>query len=264
MALPRVLLLEDDPAVVRFFGMALDDMDMALLPCDSVAAAVEALRQDQAHLIITDLMLPGEQGIGLLQRMQAEPALRGDAQVVVCSAGITGPVQTELAAYGVWRQLHKPVSVEALRVCVEEGLALSTRAARVSAKADQDFRQEAVDSVGQDADPETQSIARHFGGNEALFHAYRATCLLQFNNDIVAGDQAFMLRNLPALRRMGHNLASVLASLGHPVAGATARRLELHAEHGQADEAASAWTLLRGDLAALAALAAQAARPGIA
>ena len=248
MALPRVLLLEDDPAVVRFFEMALDDIVMTLQACGSVAAAVEALRESPARLIITDLMLPGEHGTGLLQRMEAEPALRGDAQVVVCSAGITSPVQAELAGYGVWRQLHKPVSVDALRACVEEGLALS--ASRPSAAPPPPA---VAPAGGADADPQAQAIARHFGGNAPLFHAYRATCLAQFEHDVADGDAALAAHDLPALRRMGHNLASVLASLGHPLASATARRMELAAEQGRANDAESAWPGLREALSALAA-----------
>lgn len=60
---PRVLLVEDDPSLRRFVALALDELDIQLLRCASVAEAVEVLSQGPVRLVLTDLMMPGESGL---------------------------------------------------------------------------------------------------------------------------------------------------------------------------------------------------------
>ena len=57
--------------------MALDQLPIELLTCTSVPAAVALLEQRDIQLVITDLMLPGESGISLVQRLSANPAAAG-------------------------------------------------------------------------------------------------------------------------------------------------------------------------------------------
>ena len=110
----RVLLVEDDPSVARFVAMALEDLPIELVVCHRVSAALDALRVKPVHLVITDLMLPGESGLDLLQALQDQPALRHDAVLVVFSAGVNTEVRQKLDALHVWRVLSKPISVVAL------------------------------------------------------------------------------------------------------------------------------------------------------
>ncbi|MFO1193288.1 MAG: response regulator [Rhodoferax sp.] len=119
---PRVLLVEDDAALRRFVAMALEDMPIELVVCAAVAPALEQLANGRFALILTDLMMPGESGFELLERLQREPRLRGDARVAVLSAGLTTVVREQLADLDIWRQLSKPVSVVTLVACVQDAL----------------------------------------------------------------------------------------------------------------------------------------------
>ena len=85
-AAPCVLLVEDDTSITRFVAMALDQLPIELLTCTSVPAAVALLEQRDIQLVITDLMLPGESGISLVQRLSANPQLRGGTLVQVSSS----------------------------------------------------------------------------------------------------------------------------------------------------------------------------------
>ncbi|APW37247.1 hypothetical protein RD110_08600 [Rhodoferax koreense] len=238
-----VLLVEDDPALVRFFRLATEDLGITLRVCATVAEAIVALEAEPSQLIITDLMLPGESGLVLLQRLQQTPRLRAGARLAVCSAGITAQVQGELAALGAWRQMHKPVSVQAVRDCVQEGLRLPVEEASAGSPP----------GDGADAwvNDEAAAVARYFAGNLALFTSFRESCLAQFPVDMESGDTALAARDAAAFRRVNHTLKSVLLSLGMTQASDCARRLELAAAEADWREAEGDWARLRGLLLSL-------------
>lgn len=244
MARPRVLLVDDDASIRRFVALALEELDVTLLACASVAEALAALRQEPVQLLLTDLMMPGENGLDLLQQLHDEPALRGGALQVVFSAGLGAAAQQRLAGFDIWRQLSKPVSVLILEDCVRE--ALSPRQL-VSSDA---LKTPSAD-VGSLSGDELAAIAAHFGGDLGLFLAFRASCLTQFEADMAKGDGGLAPGKLSDLHHLAHSLKSVLATLGQPPLAAVARQLEGCAAGGDAHQAARLWTELRNGLAAL-------------
>jgi DNA-binding NtrC family response regulator len=229
----RVLLVEDDPSIARFVAMALEEVPVELVVCTSVATALDALRAQPVRLVVTDLMLPGESGLSLLQALQDQPALRREALLVVFSAGVTTDIRQQLDALDVWRILSKPASVAALEACVRDALQLNTGAERMSGGTDVDLMAE-----------ERLAISSHFAGDAALFRAYRDSCLKQFSADRLAGDQAMALHDASAMRRLAHSLATVLLTLGYEEASTLARALEAAAEKADAQAMAEGWATL--------------------
>ncbi|MFT3953915.1 MAG: response regulator [Piscinibacter sp.] len=236
MSRPRVLLVDDDAAIRRFVAMALEDMDIELVQAAGVPQAREALRGAPFRLIVTDLMMPGETGYDLLQHLADHPAQRAGARLAVFSAGIGADMQARLDALGVWRRLPKPTSLTELERCVADALGGDARGSTPAPAA------------APLADSERAAIVQHFGGDEALFLAYRASCLAQFANDLRAGDAALAGADAAALRRLAHSLKSVLATLGRASPSMVARELEDSA--ARADWAASTplWYALRDQL----------------
>lgn len=259
----RIVLVEDDASIRRLVALALEDLlpelHAELVPCVDVAAGLQALRAGPVRLLITDLMLPGVSGYELLAQLQADPTLAGAAQLVVCSAGLDASARARLQALGVWRQLLKPVSVQALEDCVRE--ALTDMAAADEASAPRPAQASLLGSTrASERDPpvadsaaRAHAVATHFGGDTGLFEAYRATCLVQFGDDVQRGDQAMSLQDVLALRRLGHSLKSVLQSLGEIRLAAEARALETAALAGDGPRLQQAWGRLRAGLQALAA-----------
>lgn len=229
---PRVLLVEDDASLQIFVGMALEELPLQLHCCASVGEALSLLHQQRYALIITDLMLPDASGRELLARLRAEPELRGEAPVVVFSAGLHEPVRAELQALGAWRLLAKPCALDELEHCVREGLALTRNATPPAAAA---------------PDP----VHAHFGGNVALYEAFRRSCLQQFAHDIQQGDAASQAQDAQTLRRLAHSLKSVLLTLGHAEASDLAKQLEARAEASDWAQALPLWQALRQALLAL-------------
>lgn len=237
MTHPRVLLVEDDPSLQRFVEMALELMPLELHCRDSVAGAIEMLQQAPVSLLITDLLLPDGSGRDLLARLNAEPALRGQARVMVFSAGLDDTISAELVKAGAWRTLAKPCSLDDLERCVSEGLAAAAADSPAAAAA---AAPAAVDALQQ-----------HFAGNAALYQAFRASCLQQFAQDIEAGEAACRARDGQALRRLAHSLKSVLLTLGHTAESMDAAALELAADAADWPHALPLWQSLRQGLTAM-------------
>lgn len=236
---PRVLLVEDDAALRRFVAMALEDMPIELVVCAAVAPALEQLANGRFALILTDLMMPGESGFELLERLQREPRLRGDARVAVLSAGLTTVVREQLADLDIWRQLSKPVSVVTLVACVQD--ALDGAAAQAPGPPEA-----AVPAAQTDGD-RAHAVRTYFEGNQDLFDAYRSACMEQFPQDLQAGDAAAAAADLPALRRVAHSLKSVLLTLGYPTLSMQSRALEDTAHAGDlASARGRAWPVAAG------------------
>ncbi|AVS88916.1 hypothetical protein C8238_12290 [Paracidovorax avenae] len=247
MERPVVLLVEDDPSVARFVAMALEILPVAVETCPCVESALAWLRGHRAALIITDLMLPGESGMGLLRRLQAEHALAAGARIVVLSAGLDHAIRQELAASGAWRALDKPVAVAALEQCVREALADPLVSPGAAGAVPSVPAAPPVRGVGEGGMPDAEdaAIQEYFGGDAVLFRAYRDACLLQFGRDAAEGDRALQSSDLAALRRLCHSLASVLRTLGRTDDGALAREVELAARDGRAEVAQASWKALR-------------------
>lgn len=227
----RVVLVEDDASIRRFVALALEELPLTLRECATLQAGRAALA-DGADLLLTDLMLPDGHGIELL----AEPGPR--PRCIVFSAGVNAELRERLQALGVWRILDKPVSIGVLVEAVESALGAPDAAGRLAVPAPATALQ----------DP----VARHFGGDAALYAAFREQALRQFAADLAEGDRCSGTGDLPALRRLAHSLKSVLLLLGDDRASEQARHLERQAAAGAPDSPAL-WGALRARLADLAA-----------
>lgn len=239
---PRVLLVEDDRMLRQFVRMALEELPIELQEADSVAAALPLLGKAPPQLLLTDLMMPGESGLDLLERMRRQPALRGSARIVVLSAGMNAEMRRRLEAYDIWRLMLKPVSAAELERCVREALADAPPAAPAQHRE----AEAAPASPGLSA-PQAEALASYFGGNRALFDTYRERCRAQFPLDAAAADQALARGDLQALRLLAHSLKTVLRTLGHGGAE-LAHSLESACHAGQADAAQQCWGALRAQL----------------
>jgi CheY-like chemotaxis protein/HPt (histidine-containing phosphotransfer) domain-containing protein len=242
--LPRVVLVDDDPAIRRLVALVLEDEPLTLVCCASVAEAREALRAGAVQLLLTDLMMPGETGHDLLQQLRGDTSLARPARVAVFSAGLDKATLAQLDGQGVWRLLSKPVAVAALLDAVREALSGGADALPaqqpVSEAGSQPGSQPGMQPVDRSAaaappavsrsSRQQLAIAEHFSGDAALFHAFRGSCGPVFSDDLLQGDAAWTQGDVAALRRLGHSLKSVLRSLGENEAADAAQALDRAAQ----------------------------------
>lgn len=249
MARARVLLLDDDPTIRFFVGLALADLPVDLVECAGVDEAVATLRAAPCQLLLTDLVLRTGSGFDLLQLFQHEPALRADARVVVFSAALTPEVHERLRTLGVWRLLAKPASLADLQACVQEGLSASPTARPAPWP-------EPLPAPGMDAD-EDLALQQHFGGDLPLFMAFRGSCEAQFGDDRRGIDEALARDDAATVQRTCHSLKTVLLMLGRPALAARAKALDSAAQAADRPAMDALWPALRDALDAGAQPAAE-------
>jgi CheY-like chemotaxis protein len=232
----RVLLLEDDASIRRFVSMALAELPIELIQATSIAQAWEQLGHHGVGLFISDLMLPDGNAMDMFSALRDDPR-HGSMRIVIFSAGVSAATREAAAELNVFRVLDKPVPYADLIACVEQALNVVA--------APSPFL---VTEVGHrmPASQRQRAIDDHFGGQAALFDEFLASCLAQLPADIEAGDRACSSHDAGALRRVAHNLKSVLQLIGSTEAHAMARRLEQAAAAGQGVSAMAAdWEQVR-------------------
>ena len=220
----RVLLVEDDAAIRQFVALALEDRPVTVHACATVDEALAVLREGPVDLVLTDLHLAGDSGLRLLELLAADPALRGPARLAVFSGEGGAHIPPAWVALGVWRVVPKPASVKALTDCVEAALAEEARPPMPPPAPVPAWPRGAA-----------AAIDSHFGGDQALYQAFRAGALTQFPVDRTAGTQACLNRDAAALRHLGHSLRTVLGLLGEPEAALLAWQLQKVAEQPGVD-----------------------------
>ncbi len=228
--LPRVLLVDDDPAIRRLVASALEELPIEFVACASVADACLALRERPAALVITDLMMPDVTGYELLAMLVADADLRGNARLAVFSAGLTASTRALLVGLDVWRELAKPVSMRDLEACVNDALAAASVTAPALTPGEQ------------------RSLAERFGGDLALFTDFREHAHDHFVNDLSAGQQALAAGDLRALHLLTHSLQGVLTLLGDEAGAALARTVQSAAAKGDESASRTAWPALAARL----------------
>ncbi len=112
---PETLLVVDsDPVGRQLFRGVLKAAPYRILEAANVAAAIEILRNETVHLVITDLVLHDQSGLDLCRQMKAEKTTHLIPILVVTSVQA---IENEIAGLesGASEFLVKPISPMALR-----------------------------------------------------------------------------------------------------------------------------------------------------
>ena len=68
---PRILVVDDDPQVAKFFKLILKRGGYTVLLADSGTKALDFLRTETVRLMILDLALPGKDGFEVLKSIRS-------------------------------------------------------------------------------------------------------------------------------------------------------------------------------------------------
>jgi len=114
-----ILLVDDDPSLSRVVEYQLTEAGYGVRCAARAEEALEILRERAFDLILTDLLMPGMDGMELMERLRV---LHPDAVVIVITAH--GDVATAVRAMqgGALDFLEKPFSRERLQVAVRRAL----------------------------------------------------------------------------------------------------------------------------------------------
>jgi PAS domain S-box-containing protein len=145
---PRVLLV-DDNADMRDYLRRLMQVRYDVAVAADGEAALTAIRRERPDLVLTDVMMPGLDGFGLLRAIRSDERLR-DVPVIMLSARAGEEASVEGLAAGADDYLVKPFSARELLARVHANL----ETARVRAKAAEVLRSRAAAMTVQAEDTE--------------------------------------------------------------------------------------------------------------
>ena len=116
---PHLLLIDDDPNTLASLARAFRLAGYEATVCDSAVRGLEMIRTEQFDVIFSDVVMPGKDGISLLEDLKA-------AGVTTPVVMISGQASVEMAVratkLGAVDFLEKPLSTEKLLVTVENVL----------------------------------------------------------------------------------------------------------------------------------------------
>jgi DNA-binding NtrC family response regulator len=106
-----VLVVDDDAGIRESAALALRKAGHRVLEADSASAALRLLREHRADVVVSDIYMPGEDGLVLLQAVAER---RDPPRVILITA--RGSVETTALAHriGAFDYLAKPFDLEQL------------------------------------------------------------------------------------------------------------------------------------------------------
>jgi len=118
----RILVVDDDPGLLRLLTIRLRSEKYTVEPADSAATALAAVTRFRPDLVITDLRMTEMDGIALLKELQRRwPSLN----VIVLTAHGTIPDAVQATHSGAFAFLTKPIDKEQLLEQVRRALKTS-------------------------------------------------------------------------------------------------------------------------------------------
>lgn len=106
--MPEVLVVEDQPMAAISTGRTLTKEGITVINAAGGPQAIELLKQRSFDLIITDLMMPGIDGVELVTWLKANPE-RAGIPIIVLSSRTDEFARTQIYNAGADAYLEKPL-----------------------------------------------------------------------------------------------------------------------------------------------------------
>ena len=157
--MPKLLVIDDEPAILHFFRRAFREPDVTLVTAGTAAEGIECLQHDRPDVVVLDINLPDLSGLEAFRRIQ-----QIDAKIPVIFITGHGTTTTAIEAMrlGAYEYLLKPLELGHLSDLIQRAFEIS-RFMRVPAVVpEQGVREEVADVlVGQC--PAMQAVYKAIG-----------------------------------------------------------------------------------------------------
>lgn len=124
-ALRKVLVVDDDPVVGKSFNRVLSDKGYLVTTAENAHEALEKMRRGEFDLVVTDIRMPGMDGLELAETVKAR---RPWTPVLIVTGFGDEAAEMRAKAAGVTAFLHKPLSPEMIEDSAAEALRAATPA----------------------------------------------------------------------------------------------------------------------------------------
>jgi diguanylate cyclase (GGDEF)-like protein len=115
----RILVVDDEEVVCRFLESLLVGGGHQVQVCLSGQEAIALLKRDPFDLIITDLKMPGVDGLGVLRKAKE---LDPFCEVIVITAYATVESAVEVMKLGACDYISKPFNIDQIRIVVDKAI----------------------------------------------------------------------------------------------------------------------------------------------
>lgn len=116
MADKKILVVDDEEGIRRVLRLSLSESGYRVLTAGTATDALEIIRVERPPIVLADIIMPGMDGIELLQRIKEE---NPDTEVIM----MTGDVDRELAVNSLrWEAadfIAKPISYDAIETALK-------------------------------------------------------------------------------------------------------------------------------------------------
>ena len=107
LALPTILLVEDDRDIREMISTLLDMSGFTVVACETAESGLNALREQEFDLVLTDYALPQQSGLWLLNEAQSEGLLEGRPALIVTA-------HPQVAGGDSYEVIQKPLDLDEL------------------------------------------------------------------------------------------------------------------------------------------------------
>ena len=122
MAKAHLLIIDDEPNTLASLSRAFRLAGHEATVCDQPARALELVRSQAFDLILSDVVMPGKDGIALLEEIKA---LGVTAPVVMMSGQAHVQMAVRATKLGAIDFLEKPISTDKLLLTLENAMRLT-------------------------------------------------------------------------------------------------------------------------------------------
>lgn len=118
----RILLIDDDPLVLKSFMKLLTTEGYEVIPTSSYEEAVSAIDTEKFDLVLSDIRMPGKNGVETVSDIQTRLSQSGKKDLPIIF--ITGYAEygSQLHANFLGEVLYKPVDNEKLLFTIRDYL----------------------------------------------------------------------------------------------------------------------------------------------
>ena len=152
----KVLIVDDDQFALESMARALEGESYKVLTATSGSGAIKLLRQDSFDLVLTDLKMPGVDGLAVLRQAKE---IAPQTVVVILTAYASLGSAIEALREGAYDYLLKPCSDGELKLRIERGLE-RVRLAEERQRAEEEFKEllEKVERAKQEWESTADSL----------------------------------------------------------------------------------------------------------
>lgn len=115
----RILIVDDETSMREFLSILLEREGYFSVAADSAESALKILAEQKFDLVISDVNMPGLDGIGLLERIKSSTP---DTVVMMITAFSTTEQAVEAMKHGAYNYIAKPFKVDEIKLFIRNAV----------------------------------------------------------------------------------------------------------------------------------------------